>query len=275
MLNPKSNRCYLCLQERELRESHLLPKALYRLVRAGTRSPNAHALQITRYGRQSSSRQATQPLLCAECESRFDRCGENWVLRHCYRGRGRFRLRTMLEQSQPLYTSSDLAIYCGSHIPEVNVEQLVYFCISVFWRASVKDWWSSGHKYESINLGTKYQEEIRRYLLGDLKLPDSFAVTVILSNLTKPVLAFNFPVSSRIEGAHSHRLHIPGMTFLLAVGKQAGQSLSEIDILRSASHPIFVSTDGDRRVQKEILAMMGKVAPAWAEYPLTEGVETA
>jgi len=43
-------------------------------------------------------------------------------------------------------------------------------------------------------------------------------------------------------------------------------------VLRSPWHPIFVSFDGDARVQRQVLRQMGKVAPSWGEYPLTEGV---
>jgi hypothetical protein len=68
---------------------------------------------------------------------------------------------------------------------------------------------------------------------------------------------------------------IPGMTFLLDVGKEVPHACTERCILRSSFHPIFISADGDRRVQTEIMAMVGKVAPAWAKYPLTEGVENS
>jgi hypothetical protein len=228
---------------------------------------------ITWDNRQQTSRQAVRCLLCTDCERRFDRDGENWVLSQCYRGRGRFRLRTLLQGSKPVYSDSDVEIYSASEVPGVRIDRLVYFAASVFWRASVVDWWSSGQRYQSIELGSKYQEELRKFLIGEAELSENFAITVTLSRLTKPVLAFNFPHSSRLEGVHSHRLHIPGMTFLLEVGKEVRNTCAEVCILRSSLHPIFVSTDGDKRVQKEIMAMMGKVAPAWAEYPLTEGVE--
>jgi hypothetical protein len=227
---------------------------------------------ITTNNRQQTSRQAVQYLLCSDCEGRFDRGGENWVLKHCYRGKGRFRLRTLLEESPPLYAKLDFTI-CSASRPDVSIDQLAYFAVSVFWRASVVDWWSSQQKYESIELGVKYQEEVRKFLLGETGLSQNFAVTVILSRLTRPVLAFNFPHSSRFNGVHSHRLHIPGMTFLLDVGKEVPNTCAERCILRSSLHPIFISTDGDKRVQNEIMAMMGKVAPAWADYLLTEGVE--
>ncbi len=121
------------------------------------------------------------------------------MLRHCYRGRGVFRLRTLLEESTPVHADADTRIYAATLVKSVSIESLVYFCTSVFWRASVMDWWSSGKKYEQISLGDRYQEEIRQYLLGEGEFPQNAAVTIILSTLHQPVIAFNFPVSVRIE----------------------------------------------------------------------------
>ena len=194
-MNPIAGTCCLCLQVRDLQESHLVPKALYRLARAGTRSRNPNPVIVTTKTLRQTSRQAVRRLLCSDCEGRFDRNGENWVLKNCYRGRGRFRLRTLLEQSQPIYAESGFSI-CSASNPDVNVEQLVYFAVSVFWRASIADWWSSEQRYESIRLGAKFQEELRKFLLGEIGLSENFAVTVILSRLTRPVLAFNFPIQA-------------------------------------------------------------------------------
>jgi hypothetical protein len=268
---PNVGRCLLCLRTGELRESHFVPKALYRMVRAGSRG--AHPLQITADGKRQTSRQAVQRILCHDCEQRFSTNGENWVLKHCYRGRDVFRLRRLLEQSKPVHADSEALVYSAPSVSGLGVESLVYFCISVMWRASVTDWWVSGRKYESISLGSRYQEQLRRYLLGETELPETAAVVVIVSGLNRPVLAFNFPVSYRLEFCHSHRFHIPGMTFLLGVGGRVSKDFGEICVRRSQLRPIFVSKDGDARVQREIMRLMGKVAPPWAEYPVTEGVE--
>jgi hypothetical protein len=154
---------------------------------------------VTNRIRQQTSRQAVRYLLCTDCEGRFDQNGENWVLRHCYRGRGRFRLRSLLQGSKPLYSDSNVEIYSASDVSDVRIEQLVYFATSIFWRAAVVDWWASEQRYESIELGSKYQEELRKFLVGEADLSENFAVTVILSRLERPVLAFNFPHSSRVN----------------------------------------------------------------------------
>jgi hypothetical protein len=263
--------CSLCLEARELRESHFLPKALYRLILArGTRSP--HPIRISAGGREQSSFQATHRLLCAACETLFDRNGENWVMRHCYRGRGIFRLRTILEAVAPLEASADCRIYSASATPSISIDQIAYFCTSVFWRAAVRDWYVDNRKYEAISLGVKYQEQIRQYLLGETHFPDNAAICVVVSNLTKPTLVFNFPNTIRIKSGHCHRLHIPGIDFLMTIGKRLHEEELTC-IVRSSLHPILISNHGDALAQHSVLKLMGKVAPPGFEYPLVEGSE--
>ena len=264
-------RCRLCLNDRELLESHFVPKALYRLVRAGTKG--AHPVLVSADERRQTSRQAVQKLLCAECEKRFDQNGENWVLRHCYRGRGVFRLRELLNQAAPVHAGEEETIYSAYSVRGLEIDPLIYFCASVVWRASVVDWWASERKYEHVELGDRYQDTIRRYLLGETSFPETTAVAVVVSGLVTPVLTFNFPVHLRVEFCRYYRFHVPGLTFLMAVGRQVTDYFGEICIVRSEVHPVFVSKMGDERVQSEILRMMGKVAPSWGEYPLVEGTE--
>jgi hypothetical protein len=272
MSKPLIGVCMLCQQARELRESHFVPKALYRLLRAVGSLRKPDPVLLTAAGRQQTSFQATAYLLCADCEERFDRNGEEWVMRHCYRGRDRFRLRTLLEQSAPVDSWPDGVVSCASAVSEVDIERLVYFCTSVFWRAAVRDWESSGQKYEAISLGAKYQKEIRQYLLGNSDFPKNAVVTIIVSQLKRPALVFNFPDTVRVESSHCHTLHIPGIAFQLLLGNQVLHESAETCTLRSPLHPIFVCKDGDARVQRNILKLMGKAAPPWGKYPVIEGV---
>ena len=194
-------------------------------------------------------------------------------MRQCYRGRGVFRLRSEVEKLIPVPGATrDYALYAASGAPDIDVDKLVHFCASVFWRAAVRDWIVEGEKYEAISLGKKYQEEIRRYLLGTRPFPQNAVVNILLSGLRFPALGFLFPVSFRGDEGWSHRLHIPGITFLLTIGRHSAESHA-LCFLRSSAHPIAISTLGDARLQKDVLRLMGRVAPAWAEYPLIEGFE--
>ncbi len=263
--------CSLCLKTRELRESHFLPKALYRLLLARGNG-NPHPVRLTSEGRERTAFQATHRLLCADCETRFDQNGENWVMRHCYRGRGVFRLRAILEATGAPEASAHFQFYSASSAPTINVERLAYFCTSVFWRAAVRDWCIENRKYEAIRLGERYQEQIRRYLLGEARFPDNAALCVVLSKLKNPQLTFNFPNTIRVESGYCHRLHIPGIDFLMTIGKRLDEERLTC-IVHSPVHPVCVCNEGDAHAQRAVLKLMGKVAPPGFESPLVEGSE--
>jgi hypothetical protein len=266
--------CGLCLQTRTLRRSHFLPASLYRLARLAAQGKSRHPVAITAEGRMQTSRQAQEFLLCEECERRFNQNGENWTLRNCYRGRGVFRLRDHLRELSPLPVATGEEVYAGGQHPEINLGQLVYFCSSVFWRAAVRDWTVAEKRYEAINLGTPYHEHVRRFLLGTEGFPDNCYVCLFVSKLTRPVLAFNFPQTSRVELARCHVLHIPGLTFFLTIGRIVPDFVIEYCLVHSPHRgPIVVSLDGDQRVQREILRLMGKVETSWGAFPVIDGVE--
>jgi hypothetical protein len=262
-------KCHLCLEPSELQYSHLLPKALYRLVGSATDPLHPDTVQISLNERRKSSEQARRHILCARCEQRLNENGERWVLRNCYRGRGVFRLRDVLRKRSNLNSGSDIEAY--SVLTE-EAAQLAYFSVSIVWRASLCDWPRRGQTYHAIDLGP-YQEKLRGYLKGESDVPQSVAVTVILSGLDRPVLAFCLPLSYRVSGCHCHRFHIPGMSFVVAIGKTVPNVLADMCILQSPSRPVFVSTVGDEHVQDEVMRLMGKVAPPWGKYPLMNGVE--
>jgi hypothetical protein len=261
--------CALCLTARELRESHFLPAALYRLVRA-TGDGNPHPVRLATGGIGQTALQSTHNLLCADCETRFDRNGENWVMKHCYRGRGVFRLRSIISAVRPIETTDGFEAYSASSVPAVDIGRLVYFCMSLFWRAAVRDWYVGGQKYEAISLGKRYQEKIRCYLLGETAFPECAVVSVVLSGLKTPVLTFNFPDTARVGSGYCHRLHIPGIDFLMRVGNRLDEERLGC-IVHSPLHPVFVCAAGDRHVQREMLKLMGRVAPPGHEFPLIEG----
>jgi hypothetical protein len=259
--------CALCGDVRELRPSHFLPKALYRLLLklSGTVRVGGGKTRLTTY-------QAKHYLLCADCELLFNRGGENWTLRNLYRGRGVFRLRDMVKASPAIYSNEDGAIYSAATLPPGSVEHLAYFSTSIFWRAAVRDWPLEDRKYKALSLGP-FREELRKYLLGTADFPQTAALQVFISQLERPVIAFNFPESKRADDCYWHTLHVPGITFLLAVGKELARERKDFSIVQGPSHPIYLSKQGDARLQRMMLKGMGKRdPPKWAEYPLKNGV---
>jgi hypothetical protein len=64
--------CRLCLLERELRESHFMPKAVYPKRRKPVFGMRGNVIQDPEHIKAY--------VFCAECEQRFDRGGESHVL---------------------------------------------------------------------------------------------------------------------------------------------------------------------------------------------------
>ena len=71
--------CKLCKQDRELRDSHFLPAAVYAQLR-NPADQNPNPVLITKKLSLTTSKQMKDYVLCAECEERLSKFGETWVL---------------------------------------------------------------------------------------------------------------------------------------------------------------------------------------------------
>jgi hypothetical protein len=253
-------KCALCLSERKLQLSHLLPRALYRLIGSGTDPSHPDTVLLTGRGERKSSEQARRHLLCADCEQRLNDNSERWVLRNCYRGRGRFRLRQELRTRIPVDPNPELLAY-PVHRDEFRC--LVYFCLSVIWRASLCDWECRGQMFPQIELGP-YQEQIRKYLKGEAGMPERVSVIAVLSVLAQPMLGMCLPLTYRGDSGRRYRFHIPGVMFESGVGG-----------LRREANPdvVFIGEFGDRAAQDSVMHLMGRKAPPGLRFPLAEGTE--
>jgi hypothetical protein len=141
-------KCRLCLQQSELQDSHLLPRALFRMIGRGTDRVHPDTVQLTLNGRRKSSEQARRHILCSLCEQCLNENGERWVLHNCYRGRGHFRLRSEL-RTRTILSGAEIEAYAAS---EAEVAKLGHFCLSVVWRASLCDWFCRGQRYQQVDL---------------------------------------------------------------------------------------------------------------------------
>jgi hypothetical protein len=68
--------------------------------------------------------------------------------------------------------------YSGKDL-NVNMEALGYYALSTFWRGSVHHW-KTPTGITGVELG-KYQEPIRRYLLGLIGMPQSIVLRLIVA----------------------------------------------------------------------------------------------
>jgi hypothetical protein len=211
----------------------------YAIVRTGARNPalisGGTAIQ--------TSRQITAHLLCANCERRFNECGENWMIENCWQRPGEFPLREKLLSTQPLYGSRDEIAYYSATVVDLDVKRMVYFAASVFWRAAVHSWKTGNDQVTRLHLGP-FAEPLREYLLGGC-----FPVhVVLLANVGVPAdelmnAICSLPYATGHARHHSYRFDVPGLMFLLEVGRSVPKEWERICLARSGVVAISSALD--------------------------------
>ena len=154
-----------------LQESHLMPRDLYRMARGSGAKGNQDPHVLSAKGRKSSSHQVKDYVLCRDCEQRFSKNGEDYVMRLVTKRNGQFPLPDMLNQIPTSLRGKRWTAYVNSQTPQIDRAKLAYFALSIFWRASIHTWNQESGEKTRIDLGKRYDEEIRRYLLGETVIP--------------------------------------------------------------------------------------------------------
>ena len=241
--------CGLCANIRNLKRSHFDPQAIYRLLR----SSNKPIVHLTANVAIAGDQEIRDYFLCHCCEDLFNKNGEGWVLANCYRPqRKTFRLQTALRGAQAVGGSSNFRLYDGSRIPWVDVDKLVYFAVSLFWRAAAHKWRDKIDAITQLDFGP-YLECLRLFLLGQADLPSEVVVMVTVSPSVKPDMSASLPFGSRIGLCHRYYFEIPGMSFQLLLGKRIPSQLRELCAYRKRR--IVVTSIAEARSFQEALKL--------------------
>jgi hypothetical protein len=234
--------CKLCLLESKLLRSHLVPRAYYKLLRtpgADNPTPITAFEDVTR----TSQDQMVEPLLYEICEDRLNKNGERWVLSN-YR----------LEESSPIYRELFAAkadakfpsgtVYSALNVPGIDMDKLIYFGASIFWRASVSDWSMGAKRVSLIQLGAKYEEQFRQYLNGEAGFPQSAAIWIAVARSETPAPIINFPVGEVKGKCHQHHFNVFGLSYMLYVGGGLTEEITRHCAARTAERYIFFTDIG-------------------------------
>ena len=246
-----SDVCALCGQKAKLIDSHLLPKALYRLIREPTLK-NPNPFLVTRGNAVQTSTQLKRHLLCATCEDRFNKNGESWVLNHCFRGgpMNRFRLRDLLI-GPPISTNAAGKVFSTAGVPEINREKIEYFAASVFWRGAISDWPWQGRTVPRMPLDLALLTALKNYLLATAPFPKTCSLLVYVAGDLTPPLAMHPPQSGTSAGLTECRFAIPGLRFTLLPSLPA----NGLSLTSEPHHPVFLSKEQSRLLAQQALAL--------------------
>ncbi len=143
------NTCRLCLEERELRQSHIIPNAYFRSMKRGS---NGLVVRIVDDGItpiEHTNDSWSEPMLCASCERHFGRWETTWIK----------RLRDTARKFEYLETTLP--------VEKFDYKTLRLFLLSILWRASV----SLQMPFDQVDLG-KHAEPLREALLHDQPLDE-------------------------------------------------------------------------------------------------------
>jgi len=243
---PSAKPCALCLLNKPLLASHFLPAAIYKnLIDPAGLISNMIASNLSTASEES--RQVKKCLLCQDCEIRFQQGGENWVLGRRLMPDGRFELSDLLQQEKPVGTQGEVSIFALSTIPSVEIEQLLYFAASIFWRAAVTDWETPVGDYTRLAVDLAVVEKLRRYLMGSAPFPSDVFLSVIFSADNTPRQLTTMP--SATAGAIEYQQfdwYMPGIGFTLLTG-DVPVGMQAISVSRSP-HYVAIDPKLDQRV---------------------------
>src|SRR4051812_43591113 len=84
---------------------------------------------------------------------------------------GAFPLQAALSTLTPVFVTKDLDIYNVAGVSAFNMEKILYFGLSVFWRGTVDEWKTTGGlKAPPVTL-CAYEEPLRAFLIGNGPIP--------------------------------------------------------------------------------------------------------
>ena len=223
--------CKLCLLDKELQDSHLMPRSLYKK----SRNPllkNSDPLVVTVDGAKQSSYQLTDYVFCRDCEQLFSTHGENYVM-PLVEANGKFKLLEDLQKAPADVVTTTVNGYSVAHTPGIDRDKIAYFAASVFWRASVHLWRYRDSSTTTIDMGKRYNEEFRQYLLGNAPFPQNATLTTVVCTDPFSQIRFFMPGENVKSKQHVHIVMARGLTFFLGVGRDIPAFLSRYCIVHS------------------------------------------
>lgn len=161
--------CALCLNEKELRDSHFFPKFVYRSINRIKKNKTEKILLQHNRNATPLFHEIKKYFLCSCCENKLNKNGEDYTA----------RLITASDKHPPklhiiyLNYMSGKMLYYRSEIENLDNQKIVYFATSIFWRAL-----SVWHGYSSLSLPKNIISDMRNVLYYNVE-PSSYIIISI------------------------------------------------------------------------------------------------
>ena len=226
--------CPLCKKTKKIADSHFIPKAVY----AYCRDSEGNTIVINPEFLGFSDRQIHTPLLCFDCEDILNKGGEAWLMPLLAEYDGKFPLHEMVTRLAPEITDGDADCYAAVRNSAIECEKLTHFAMGIFWKAAVHSW-RRAKTEPVIELGA-HREPVRTFLLGESVFPSHMALTVGILPAPTKLASFELPAREGQTDWHEFSFYIPGIKFVLAVGKSISPDVTNSCFTGNRGRPILV-----------------------------------
>lgn len=197
-------------------------------------------------------------VFCADCERRFNEGGEKWVLARLPSDYGEpFVLQDVLLNERPVYREPGMAFYEGAKIGAFDMDKLVYFAASIFWRGAVHDWEIDGQQAPKVELQEK-EEPIRAFLLGHGPFPAEVWLTTDISAY-KPVLngfIAPMPMPMPSTGWNCYSFYFFGLGFELHFGSGVPSGIKQLCSQNTSQRIVKMESAFAERVREFVGAVL-------------------
>lgn len=204
-----------------------MPAALYKRGKR-KKGKNGKTFEVTTHlGVLETEAEIEQPLLCHGCEQRFDQRREAHVMNAiCPKTGNWFRLNDLMRIAYARDSDASISRFYGPDF-DLDMDKFAYFATSVIWRAAACQWtMQDGTLPQEVDVGV-FQENMRRYLLGEMSLPANMAVIVIVcSDLASRERSFH-PAGFFEANCVNFRFLARGVTFRVMMGDNIGPDLRQ------------------------------------------------
>jgi len=223
----------MCLLDKPLAKSHLIPAGAYKYCRKGEHRP----IRISRGIVLPTDEQTQAYLLCDDCEEILNSAGERWVVSRLLSWEKKFPLYDLLTQQKADFDVDDALVYCAAKNSQIEIDKLTHFALGIFWKASVYSW-DAAETEPRIQLGS-YSDRIRLWLRSEGEFPQRVHLVAVLSRpqMAKPSLCEPFEQSGL--GWLRFDFRVPGLLFILNIGTTVDAGIRAVSV-NTPPHAIHV-----------------------------------
>lgn len=223
-------KCKLCLQEAELKNSHIVPEFMY----TGLYDEKHRALKITRDEKKTIQKGLREHLLCQRCESQFSKY-ENYIKKF------------LVDLFSTSVSPTDQFVQKVG----INYSYFKLFQMSLLWRSSI----SSLLAFQQVSLGP-HEEKIRQMLLKeDPGLSTKyFSILFYIPNteLLHKIMRSPVKIQGKFHGFTTYEFAMGGLSWMFFVGGyKIPEGIQEFILSEIGEMKIFIPSQTNE--QRELL----------------------